>query len=169
MKIIKAQIQLMSAMIRQLLDFGRRGRAHKQAVDLRELAKRTVQLLDPLAKRQNITLELRPGDLEVLAEIDGPQIQQVLSNIIENALHAMPKGGIVTVRVEAGPFRPAGRCTHAWKRVYTHRRRGSGDRDSAGELGAHFRSILHHQGSWKGNGSGTLDRSRDRPRSRRMD
>jgi len=67
-----------------------------------------VQLLDPLAKRQNITLELRPGDLEVLAEIDGPQIQQVLSNIIENALHAMPKGGIVTVHVEAGPFRPLG-------------------------------------------------------------
>src|SRR6202044_3094911 len=46
-KIIKAQIQLMAAMIRQLLDFGRRGRAHKEAVDLRQLAERTVQLLDP--------------------------------------------------------------------------------------------------------------------------
>jgi len=107
-KIIKAQIQLMSAMIRQLLDFGRRGRARKQAVDLRELAERTVQLLDPLAKGQNITLELRPGDSEVLAEIDGPQIQQVLSNLIENALHAMPKGGTVAVRIEAGPFQSAG-------------------------------------------------------------
>jgi two-component system, NtrC family, sensor kinase len=107
-KIIKAQIQLMSAMIRQLLDFGRRGRVHKEAVDLRELAERTVQLLDPLAKRQNITLELRSGDSEVLAEIDGPQIQQVLSNLIENAFHAMPKGGTVAVRIEAGPFQSAG-------------------------------------------------------------
>jgi two-component system NtrC family sensor kinase len=107
-KIIKAQIQQMSAMIRQLLDFGRRGRAHKQAVDLREPAKRTVQLLDPLAKRQNITLELGPCDSEAAAEIDGPQIQQVLSNLIENAFHAMPNGGTVTVRVEPGPFWPAG-------------------------------------------------------------
>jgi signal transduction histidine kinase len=107
-KIIKSQIQLMSAMIRQLLDFGRRGRARKEAVDLRELAERTVQLLDPLAKRQNVTLELRPGDSEVLAEIDGPQIQQVLNNLIENAFHAMPKGGTVSVRVEVGPFQPVG-------------------------------------------------------------
>jgi signal transduction histidine kinase len=111
-KIIKAQIQLMSAMIRQLLDFGRRGRARKQAVDLRQLAERTVQLLDPLAKRQNITLELRSGDSDVLAEIDGPQIQQVMSNLIENAFHAMPKGGTVAVRIEAGPFQSAGEaCT----------------------------------------------------------
>ncbi|HEV8066106.1 MAG TPA: HAMP domain-containing sensor histidine kinase [Planctomycetaceae bacterium] len=107
-KIIKAQIQLMAAMIRQLLDFGRRGRAHKEAVDLRQLAERTVQLLDPLAKRQNITLELQSGDSDVLAEIDGPQIQQVLSNLIENAFHAMPKGGTVAVRIEAGTFQSAG-------------------------------------------------------------
>jgi signal transduction histidine kinase len=107
-KIIKVQVQSMASMVRQLLDFGRRGRAHKQVVDLGELSERTVRLLDVLAKRQNVTLELGPCDAGVLVEVDGPQIQQVLSNIIENAVHAMPSGGTVTVRVERGPFWPVG-------------------------------------------------------------
>lgn len=107
-KIIKAQIQRMSAMIRQLLDFGRRGRAHKQVVDLDELTEHTVQLFDPLAKRQHISLDWRPCTDAVAAEVDSAQIQQVLSNIIENAIHAMPDGGTVSVAVEAGPFHATG-------------------------------------------------------------
>ncbi len=107
-KIIKAQIRRMAAMTRQLLDFGRRGRARKQAIDLDELSRRTVQLLDPLAKRQNITVELRPCETDVTVEADGSQILQVLSNIVENAIHAMPNGGKVCLAVEAGPFPPVG-------------------------------------------------------------
>jgi signal transduction histidine kinase len=108
LKVIKSQIQTMSAMIRQLLDFGRRGRAHKQTLDLAELCEQTVQLLDPVARHQNVTIELASGDAAVMAEVDQSQIQQVISNIIENAIHAMPQGGMVTVRVEPGPFRPTG-------------------------------------------------------------
>jgi two-component system, NtrC family, sensor kinase len=107
-QVIKAQIQRMTAMIRQLLDFGRRGRVRKQTLDLGELSEQTVEMLDPLAKRRNVTLELRPCEATVLVEVDGPQIQQVLSNMIENAIHAMPDGGIVTVGVEAGPFPAVG-------------------------------------------------------------
>jgi signal transduction histidine kinase len=108
LNVIKNQIQTMSAMIRQLLDFGRRGRAHKQTLDLTELCAQTVQLLDPVARRENVAIELATGDAAVMAEVDRSQIQQVISNIIENAIHAMPRGGTVTVRVEPGPFRPTG-------------------------------------------------------------
>jgi two-component system NtrC family sensor kinase len=108
LKVIKNQIQTMSAMIRQLLDFGRRGRAHKQTLDLTELCEQTAQLLDPVARRENVTIELTRGDSAVMTEVDRSQIQQVISNIIENAIHAMPRGGTVTVRVEPGPFRPTG-------------------------------------------------------------
>jgi signal transduction histidine kinase len=113
LKVIKNQIQTMSAMIRQLLDFGRRGRAHKQTIDLADLCEQTVQLLDPMARRQNVTIELASCDAAVMAEVDHSQIQQVISNIIENAIHAMPHGGTVTVRVEPGPFRPTTGNTRA--------------------------------------------------------
>jgi two-component system NtrC family sensor kinase len=103
-QIIKAQIQRMAAMIRQLLDFGRRGRAHKEARNLVELCERTIQLIEPLAKEHDIVLELREPGSPVHCEIDSSQIQQVLTNLIENALHAMPQGGTVMLHVEAGPF-----------------------------------------------------------------
>jgi two-component system, NtrC family, sensor kinase len=104
-KVIKSQIQTMASMIRQLLDFGRRGRAHKQALDLNDVCEQIVQLLDPLAKRQNVELALKPSEASTFAEVDASQIQQVVSNMIENAIHAMPEGGTVTIRVESGPFR----------------------------------------------------------------
>ncbi len=107
LKVIKNQIQTMSTMIRQLLDFGRRGRAHKQTLDLTELCEQTVQMLDPIARRQNVTIEVGSCHEAVMAEVDRAQIQQVFSNIIENAIHAMPEGGTVRVGVEPGPFRPA--------------------------------------------------------------
>jgi signal transduction histidine kinase len=103
-RIIKSQIQRMAAMIRQLLDFGRRGRSHKETGDLGELCERTIQLVEPLAKRNNVTLELREPGSPVHSEIDSAQIQQVLTNLIENAVHAMPQGGTVTLHVEGGPF-----------------------------------------------------------------
>lgn len=65
-----------------------------------------MQLLDPVARRENVTIELASCDAPVMAEVDRSQIQQVISNIIENAIHAMAQGGTVTVRVEPGPFRP---------------------------------------------------------------
>jgi two-component system NtrC family sensor kinase len=108
-QIIKSQIQRMAAMIRQLLDFGRRGRSHKETRDLGELCERTIQLVEPLAKGHNVTLELREPGSPVHSEIDSAQIQQVLTNLIENAVHAMPQGGTVTLLVEAGPFHSANR------------------------------------------------------------
>jgi two-component system NtrC family sensor kinase len=124
-QIIKAQIQRMATMIRQLLDFGRRGRAHKEARNLVELCERTIQLVEPLAKGHNVALELREPGSPVHCEIDSPQIQQVLTNLIENAVHAMPQGGTVTLHVEAGPFqslseRPAEGNAHARLVVEDH-------------------------------------------------
>jgi signal transduction histidine kinase len=107
-KVIKSQIETMASMIRQLLDFGRRGRAHKQSLDLNDVCEQIVQLLDPLAKRQDVALELEPSEASVFAEVDASQIQQVVSNMIENAIHAMPEGGTVAIRVEPGPFHSVG-------------------------------------------------------------
>jgi two-component system, NtrC family, sensor kinase len=107
-QVIKAQIQRMTSMIRQLLDFGRRGRVRQQTADLGELTRRTLQLFEPLAKRQNVTFDLLPCSATVFAKVDDTQIRHVLSNIVENAVQAMPDGGTVTVQVEPGPFEPVG-------------------------------------------------------------
>ena len=91
----------MTKIIRQLLDFVGHT-PHKAAVDLRQVAGQTVDWLRPLAAKRNVALRLAAGDPAV-AEIDAGQIQQVLTNLIVNAIEAMPGGGKadLTIRSQA--------------------------------------------------------------------
>ncbi len=99
---IKAEADKMTKIIRQLLDFARANTPRKAAVDLRQVARQTVDLLRPLAEKRNVELRLAAGDPAV-AEIDAGQIQQVLTNLLVNAVEAMPGGGKadITIRSQA--------------------------------------------------------------------
>ncbi|AKT36566.1 sensor histidine kinase [Chondromyces crocatus] len=99
-RIIAEQSDRMTRIIRQLLDFARRRGAQKAPVDLVQLARQTVSLLEPLARKRQITVRLDGGDQEIRAEVDPGQTQQVLTNLIVNGIQAMKGGGEVTVRVE---------------------------------------------------------------------
>ncbi|MCE9672247.1 HAMP domain-containing histidine kinase [Myxococcus stipitatus] len=103
-RIIGQQAQHMTGIIRQLLDFARRRAPHRAPEDVHELVTRSLGLLRPMASKKSITLEdsVPPG---VMLEVDGGQVQQVLTNLVMNALQAMDKPG--TVRVRAAPERVA--------------------------------------------------------------
>jgi len=97
-EIIKTQSERMAAIIRQLLNFARRELPKKTTVDLRQIAAQTIHLMAPLAKKQGTGLFLAGEDTPAMARVDAGQIQQVLTNLIVNALHAMTKEG----RIEVG-------------------------------------------------------------------
>ncbi|MFY2562452.1 sensor histidine kinase [Corallococcus terminator] len=101
-RIINQQAQHMTGIIRQLLDFARRRAPHRAPEDVRELVDRSLSLLKPMASKKSITLvdDVPPG---VMLEADGGQVQQVLTNLVMNALQAMNKPG--TVRIHATPTR----------------------------------------------------------------
>lgn len=102
---IKLEADRMAAIIRQLLDFARRGSPQRTTVDLGTIARQVLDLLKPLAEKRGVTLQLA-GDAQPLpARVDPGQIQQVLTNLIDNAIQAMPQGGPVTV--ETGRCRAA--------------------------------------------------------------
>ena len=166
---IKAEADKMTKIIRQLLDFARANTPHKTAVDLRQVAGQTVDLLRPLAEKRNVELRLAAGGDPAVAEIDAGQIQQVLTNLIVNAVEAMPGGGKadITVRSQAacppegGDARPSS--------VLRRRgpRRGRGNR--RGTPLAPVRALLHHQGGRRRDRPGAVHRLRDRPGARRLD
>jgi signal transduction histidine kinase len=97
-KVIAEQAQVMIRIIRQLLDFARRREPMRTPEDLRGLSERTLALLSPLAAKKQVALtaEQVPA-IEV--EVDGGQMQQVLTNLLMNALQSMDAPG--TVRLEA--------------------------------------------------------------------
>ncbi len=103
---IHRQADRMAAIIRQLLDFARRRRPTASPQDLRAVARSTVSLLESLAKKKRVDLQLEESDESVLAIVDGSQIQQVLTNLIVNAAQAMPSGGTVTIATRTERGRP---------------------------------------------------------------
>jgi two-component system NtrC family sensor kinase len=94
---IAEQAQRMTRIIRQLLDFARRRSADKSPQDLRAVARQTVSLLAPLAEKRRARLALDERDEPLVADVDLGQLQQALTNLVVNALQAMPEGGVVQV------------------------------------------------------------------------
>ena len=94
---IRAESDRMVTIIQQLLDFARRRTPQRTETDLRNLATHTIDLLDALAGKANVTLALDAEDCPFPAQVDVGQIQQVLSNLIVNAVQSMPDGGQVTI------------------------------------------------------------------------
>jgi two-component system NtrC family sensor kinase len=104
--VIKDQSERMTRIIRQLLDFARSRRPEKQKSDPAEIVKNVVAVLGPVAAQRNVTLKPKAHAGEIAVEVDRGQMQQVLSNLIMNAIHAMPDGGEIELEVSRERVRP---------------------------------------------------------------
>jgi signal transduction histidine kinase len=84
--------------IRNLLTFSRQSTPSFIKTDLNGIVNRAFELASEAAKHQNIkTLKELDGSLpELVADAD--QLQQVCTNLILNAIQAMPGGGTLTLR-----------------------------------------------------------------------
>jgi signal transduction histidine kinase len=98
-RIIGEQAERMADIVRQLLDFARQREPHKAPTDPHRLVSQTLGMLEPLAAKRSVTLELQAADDLPAVEVDPAQIQQVLSNLVINAVHATRGPGTVTVEL----------------------------------------------------------------------
>ena len=96
-RIISEQAERMTALIRQLLDFGRPRALHKAPVHVTALAARVVELVATIARKANVTAQAPPLDDTLRVEADEGQLHQVLTNLVVNAVQAMPDGGTVEI------------------------------------------------------------------------
>ncbi|MBL9007193.1 MAG: hypothetical protein JNJ46_23250 [Myxococcales bacterium] len=96
---ILEQAERMTHIIRQLLDFARRRGPDLGRVDLQALCDSVVELLRPLAKKRRVELSLRPAATDCAVAVDYNQLQQALSNLVMNAMQAMPDGGQVRMEI----------------------------------------------------------------------
>jgi len=97
--IIVGATERMTKIIRQVLQFARRGTLQRTHIDLREQVNEAVDLLRPLADKRNVRLDVAPGDGGARFDADAAQIQQVVTNLTMNAIQAMTAGGIVRLSV----------------------------------------------------------------------
>jgi signal transduction histidine kinase len=109
-KTILGQVERMTKLVRGLLDFARGKAAQKVPADLRELARGTLELLAPLAKKSDVTVRVEDRDVgPTIAQVDITQIEQVLANLVVNGIQAMKQGGDLVVNLSHVTARPPSR------------------------------------------------------------
>ena len=111
--IIAEQAERMTSIIRQLMDFARRREPKVVAADLHASALSIRRLVLPIAQKRRVEVAV-VAEGPVWALGDAVQLEQVMSNLVVNAIHACAEGG--RVEITCG-FRDAGGTRHAFVRV----------------------------------------------------
>jgi two-component system, NtrC family, sensor kinase len=132
--------------VKGLLDFARQGEHRRTSVEVRELFDRALGVVRPRCERQGIGLTVPDaGAASPRVLVDPDQMQQVLLNLLLNALEALPDGGKITLgwreaekageggggfvelRVEdTGPGIPSEDLAHVFEPFYTTKEKGTG-------------------------------------------
>jgi two-component system NtrC family sensor kinase len=127
-RIIVEQVDRMTRLIRQLLDFARKREMKLAEADVRPLVTGAVALLEPVARKRSVAVEVAPVEGPVRCIVDTEQLTQVVLNLVMNAVHASGPGSTVTVSVGGGRAMPPaedGRGEQACARIEV-RDEGSG-------------------------------------------
>ncbi len=93
---IQSQTDGMARIIRQLLDFARRREPKVMTVELVSLAQTITSLVAPLAAKKDVRISVLSTE-PVLARGDAMQLEQVMSNLVVNAIHACDRRGHVDI------------------------------------------------------------------------
>lgn len=94
---IGTQCDRITGIVRRVLDYARRRPAKRTTVSGSDVLSSACGLLEGLAARRGVKLDMRsdPGDFTLWADPD--QLQQCLTNILSNAIYASPDSGVVTL------------------------------------------------------------------------
>jgi PAS domain S-box-containing protein len=87
--------------IKKLMIFGRQVPLQKALVDLNQVVRDTLYFIEMSASRGRV--EVRTDLAESLPPImaDAQHMKQVIVNLVVNAIHAMPGGGVLTIRTQS--------------------------------------------------------------------
>ncbi|MFC2157591.1 PAS domain S-box protein [Acidobacteriota bacterium] len=94
---MKKELERTTRIIKNLLDFSRQSDPNIRPIEINSVVEAALLLVEHQINLENVKLENRldPQLPRVLADFD--KIQQVLINIILNAIQAMPEGGDLTI------------------------------------------------------------------------
>lgn len=97
---IGAQIERIERIVRRMLDRTRPEAVELAPLDINALLNRTFEAIAPALEARGVKLEAELQDALPLIAGDADRLQQTFINLINNALDAMPDGGMLHIRTE---------------------------------------------------------------------
>jgi two-component system NtrC family sensor kinase len=97
LKLIVDQAARCKKIVAGLLNFARKNQVNHQMVSIRDLVDHS---LESLIIPQKININIIDNNTNPQAMLDLEQMMQVLTNLIKNAIDAMPEGGSVNIKME---------------------------------------------------------------------
>ncbi|HBB17862.1 MAG TPA: hypothetical protein DCZ97_13005, partial [Syntrophus sp. (in: bacteria)] len=91
-------VEKIQKIVEDMLDYAKPRAAEYKKEAINSVVEKSLDVLNVQLKNANILTSFQQGDALPLVKIDRHQIQQVLINIMLNAIHAMDKGGALTIR-----------------------------------------------------------------------
>ena len=100
--IIETQVQRMGEIIQHYLS-NTRGTRRSSAINPNELVGETLVLFSPMFQQHELQVTTHLADSLPLIRGDGASLQRVLTNVLDNAVDASQKGGLLTISTSARP------------------------------------------------------------------
>jgi PAS domain S-box-containing protein len=97
LRVIEHEVRRMERTLQTFLDFARPPRPDRRRLDLTDVVDRVIALVGGRAKKQGVALRFLRSDEPAWADGDQDQLQQLVLNLVLNALDAMPNGGAVEI------------------------------------------------------------------------
>ncbi len=109
--IIESEISRLEKILDRLIDFTKRGRVQLQRMDPNDLIRYVLRITEGRMQERNIQVEANLGSEAGEIPLDPGRFQQLVLNLVGNAIEASPEGG--TVKVETGFSIPSEKALQA--------------------------------------------------------
>jgi two-component system NtrC family sensor kinase len=97
LKLIVEQAGRCKKIVAGLLNFARKNQVNHQLVNIKELVNHS---LESLILPETVKVNIKDLTTNLQASLDAEQMLQVLTNLIKNAIDAMPAGGVIDIILE---------------------------------------------------------------------
>jgi two-component system, NtrC family, sensor kinase len=100
---IKYHVRRAGTITHRLLGFSRKISADKESVQINDVIHETLSFVEHEADSNSVTIIKNLAENLPVTMTDGPQLQQVFLNLINNAIDEVGKGGVIEIRTATGP------------------------------------------------------------------
>jgi signal transduction histidine kinase len=115
--IIVDEVDRLNRVVSSFLDYARPSQVDPEPIDVSAAIQLTLQLLRPECDAANVALRVTMDTSLPKVRIDMEHLRQVLINLVQNAVQAMPDGGQIDVETRVQDRLRPGDGAHRWVQV----------------------------------------------------